>query len=158
MINVTVSVDSDHRYHGISFLGHAGYADDHQEGQELVCAAVSALTLNMANSVEHFTDDQFEADEDEQSGMFRFRFTGAISPEAALLMNSLVLGLEDIEETYGEPYIADHAVEYSVKINSGDKKELYADNQVQESSKGIFTSGDLTLKTSDLSQSCLRRL
>ena len=42
--------------------------------------------------------------------------------------------------TYGEPYIADHAVEYSVKINSGDKKE---------SSKGIFTSGDLTLKTSD---------
>lgn len=30
--------------------------------------------------------------------------------------------------TYGEPYIADHAVEYSVKINSGDKKELYADN------------------------------
>ena len=51
--------------------------------------------------------------------------------------------------TYGEPYIADHAVEYSVKINSGDKKELYADNQVQESSKGIFTSGDLTLKTSD---------
>ena len=105
MINVTVSVDSDHRYHGISFLGHAGYADDHQEGQELVCAAVSALTLNMANSVEHFTDDQFEADEDEQSGMFRFRFTGAISPEAALLMNSLVLGLEHIEETYGEPYI-----------------------------------------------------
>ena len=29
--------------------------------------------------------------------------------------------------TYGEPYIADHAVEYSVKINSGDKKELYAE-------------------------------
>ena len=51
--------------------------------------------------------------------------------------------------TYGEPYIADHAVEYSVKINSADKKELYADNQVQESSKGIFTSGDLTLKTAD---------
>ena len=70
MINVTVSVDSEHRYHGISFLGHAGLADDYQEGQELVCAAVSALTLNMANSVEHFTDDQFEADEDEQTGMF----------------------------------------------------------------------------------------
>ena len=57
---------------GFAFLGHAGYADDHQEGQELVCAAVSALALNMANSVEHFTDDQFEADEDEQSGMLPF--------------------------------------------------------------------------------------
>ncbi len=105
MINVTVSVDSEHRYRGISLLGHAGLADDHQEGQELVCAAVSALTLNMANSVEHFTEDRFEADEDENSGMFRFLFKGAISSEAALLMNSLVLGLEDIEETYGEPYI-----------------------------------------------------
>ena len=105
MINVTVSVDSEHRYHGISFLGHAGLADDYQEGQELVCAAVSALTLNMANSVEHFTEDTFEADEDEQSGMFRFRFTGEIGSEAALLMNSLVFGLQDIEDTYGEPYI-----------------------------------------------------
>ena len=105
MINVTVFVGSDHRYHGISFLGHAGLADDYQEGQELVCAAVSALTLNMANSVEHFTDDPFEADEDEQSGMFRFRFTGEIGSEAALLMNSLVFGLQDIEDTYGEPYI-----------------------------------------------------
>ena len=105
MINVTVSVDSDHRYHGISFLGHAGYADDHQEGQELVCAAVSALVLNMANSIEQFTDDSFEADQDEEAGGFNFRFTDHISPESRLLMNSLVLGLEDIEETYGEPYI-----------------------------------------------------
>ncbi len=105
MINVTISVDSEHRYREISFLGHAGFSDDHQEGQELVCAAVSALTINMANSVEHFTEDRFEADEDEESGMFHFRFTGTISSEAALLMNSLVLGLEDIEESYGEPYI-----------------------------------------------------
>ena len=105
MINVTVFVDSGHNYHGIELLGHAGCADDYQEGQELVCAAVSALTLNMANSVEHFTDDQFMADMDEESGMFRFHFTGDFSPEAALLMNSLVFGLQDIEETYGEPYI-----------------------------------------------------
>ena len=105
MINVTVSVDSEHRYHGISFLGHAGYADDHQEGQELVCAAVSALVLNMANSIEQFTDDSFEADQDEEAGGFNFRFTDHISPESRLLMNSLVFGLQNIEEEYGEPYI-----------------------------------------------------
>ena len=105
MINVTVLVDSEHHYTGIELLGHAGLADDHQEGQELVCSAVSALTLNMANSVEHFTEDQFDAEEDEQSGLFRFRFTGDVSSEATLLMNSLVFGLQDIEESYGEPYI-----------------------------------------------------
>jgi len=105
MIRVTVFVDSEHHYQGIDMLGHAGYADDHQEGQELVCAAVSALTLNMANSIEQFTDDAFEAEQDEESGAFRFRFTSRISSGSELLMNSLVFGLQDIEEEYGEPYI-----------------------------------------------------
>ncbi|HCD44495.1 MAG TPA: ribosomal-processing cysteine protease Prp, partial [Lachnoclostridium sp.] len=54
MIRVTVLVDSEQHYAGIQMLGHAGLADDHQEGQELVCAAASALTFNMTNSVEQF--------------------------------------------------------------------------------------------------------
>lgn len=106
MINVTVFVDSGRHYREIDLSGHAGYAVSGVDGQELVCAAVSALVLNMANSVEHFTKDRFEADMEEESGDFNFRFTDeSVSPEAALLMNSLVFGLLDIEETYGEPYI-----------------------------------------------------
>ncbi|MDD3252263.1 MAG: ribosomal-processing cysteine protease Prp [Lachnospiraceae bacterium] len=105
MINVTVLVDSEHHYIGVNLLGHAGYADAHQEGQELVCSAVSALALNMANSVEQFTEDKFLAEMEEESGLFRFRFTGDVSPEATLLMSSLIFGLQDIEESYGEPYI-----------------------------------------------------
>jgi hypothetical protein len=104
MIEVTVFYDSD-LVVSLTMSGHAGLADDHQEDQELVCAAVSALTLNMANSIEHFTNDKFTSDMDELTGFFRFEFTDAISDESALLMNSLILGLEDIEETYGEPYI-----------------------------------------------------
>ena len=87
-----------HKYESIRMLGHAGLADDHQEGQELVCAAVSALVLNMANSIEQFTDDSFEADQDEEAGGFNFRFTDQISPESRLLMNSLVFGLQNIED------------------------------------------------------------
>lgn len=52
--------------------------------------------------------------------------------------------------TYEEPYAADCAVEYSVKVNTGDSKDLYADNGVKESSKSTFSSGDLTLKTADM--------
>ena len=105
MIEVTVFVNSDHQYTGITMSGHAGLAEDHQEGQELVCAAASALTLNMANCVEHFTQDLFTADMDEETGSFRFQFTGTVSAEGTLLLNSLIFGLEDIEESYGEPYI-----------------------------------------------------
>lgn len=86
-------------------LGHAGLADDPQDGQELVCAAVSALTFNMANSVEHFTEDSFQVDQEAETGEFRFCFTSEISSESQLLMNSLIFGLQDIEEEYGVPYI-----------------------------------------------------
>lgn len=104
MIRVTVFVDSERHYTGIQLLGHAGLADDPQNGQDLVCAAVSALTFNMVNSVEQFTEDSFEVEE-EESGSLKIRFTSNISSESQLLMNSLIFGLQDIEEEYGEPYI-----------------------------------------------------
>ena len=105
MIDTIVLTDLEHRYVGIDMLGHAGLADNHQEGQELVCSAVSALVLNMANSVEYFTEDTFEAEEDEETGKFSFRFTSQISSQSKLLINSLVFGLLNIEAEYGEPYI-----------------------------------------------------
>ena len=105
MIRVTVFADSEHHYTGIRLTGHAGSAKVHQDGQELVCAAVSALTFNMANSVEQFTEHCFEVEQEEKSGGFYFHFTSAVSSESQLLMNSLVSGLQDIEQEYGEPYI-----------------------------------------------------
>ena len=78
--------------------GHAGY-DEY--GKDIVCAAVSVLTVNMANSVEKFTDDSV----DEKTGQFIFHFTGTVSAESKLLMDSLILGLTDIAESYGDKYI-----------------------------------------------------
>ncbi len=45
--------------------GHAGYAD---EGEDIICAAVSALALNFFNSVETFTEDGFEGGAGQESG------------------------------------------------------------------------------------------
>ena len=102
MIQVNVFSDSEGNTRGIEVKGHAGY-DEY--GRDIVCAAVSSLTLNMANSVEHFTDDGFDGSAEEETGRFNFRFTGEISKESKLLMDSLILGLENIAETYGEEYI-----------------------------------------------------
>ncbi len=102
MINVTVFRNSEHIYCGIELDGHAGFAE---HGEDIVCAAASALTLNMANSVEQYTDDTFEGGMEEETGRFWFHFTESISPESKLLMNSLVLGLQNIVRDYGKPYI-----------------------------------------------------
>lgn len=102
MIKVNVLSDSEGKTRSIELKGHAGYA---KYGKDIICASVSSLTLNLANSVEKFTDDRFDAEVEEETGYFKFSFTGNISPESKLLMNSLILGLKNIVESYGEKYI-----------------------------------------------------
>lgn len=86
-----------------SFLcqGHAGYA---QEGYDIICAAVSALTVNAINSIEAFTEDPYTGDA--ADGRIQWEFTEVpISAESNLIMDSLVMGLENIQESYGKKYI-----------------------------------------------------
>ena len=99
---ITVEIrKSGNDYIGFSSKGHAGYAE---EGYDIICAAVSVLTVNTINSIEKFTDDAFKAEA--ADGMVRWKFTEIpLSKEANLLMDSLVLGLKDIQENYGKKYI-----------------------------------------------------
>ena len=102
MIQVKILRDRDKVIKGIDITGHAGYAE---YGQDVICAAVSALALNMANSVEQFTDDHFEGSAGEDGGSFSFSFPDTVSSESQLLMKSLILGLENIRDEYGAEYI-----------------------------------------------------
>ena len=102
MTSITIIKSKNGEYKEVACQGHAGYA---ASGQDIICAAVSALTLNMANSVEAFTGDSFEGEMDEETGGFSFRFTGSVSRESRLLIDSLVLGLTNIQESYGKKYI-----------------------------------------------------
>ena len=99
---ITVEIrKSGNDYIGFSSKGHAGYAE---EGYDIICAAVSVLTVNTINSIEKFTEDAFKAEA--ADGMVRWKFTEIpLSKEANLLMDSLVLGLKDIQENYGKKYI-----------------------------------------------------
>ena len=99
---ITVEIrKSNGEYTGFSSKGHAGYAE---AGFDIICAAVSALTVNTINSIEKFTDDAFKAEA--KDGMLRWKFTEfPLSKETNLLMDSLILGLYDIRENYGKNYI-----------------------------------------------------
>ena len=102
MILVTVYTGRSGENRGIRVSGHAEF-DEY--GRDIVCAAVSALTLNMANSVEKLTDDAFSAGEDEENGCFTFSFRGEVSEKGLVLLDSLVLGLRNLADSYGEEYI-----------------------------------------------------
>lgn len=89
-------------YTGFECSGHAEYADP---GMDIVCSAVSALTINAANSLEQFTQDVLSVEEGGEGGYLRVELEEPVSEEAQLLLNSLALGLHMIEETYGREHL-----------------------------------------------------
>ena len=99
MIKVTVSKKNG-SYISFQSEGHAGYAE---EGQDIICAAVSALVINAVNSLEQLTGDRIQAKE--RDGFVSFSFTKPITEGGTLLMDSLVLGLTEIEHSYSKRYL-----------------------------------------------------
>jgi Predicted ribosomal protein len=99
MIDITVFTKKD-EYVGIESKGHAGYAN---EGEDIVCAAVSALMINTVNAIEVFTNDKFTCNQ--KDGYLELHLTGATGEKSELLMKTLVMGLTGIQENYGDKYI-----------------------------------------------------
>ncbi|MDD3279608.1 MAG: ribosomal-processing cysteine protease Prp [Lachnospiraceae bacterium] len=95
MTRVTFYQNSDQEYMGFLTENHAGYAD---AGEDIVCAAISALVTNTVNSMEAFTEDDFAVDVDEEHASIKLMMQEHPSKEAELLLKSLSLGLQGIEE------------------------------------------------------------
>ncbi len=100
MITISVYKNADGKLIGFRSTGHAGFAES---GQDIVCAAVSALIINTVNSIETFTSDTFDIKED--VGMVDFKIISNPGNDSTLLLNSLFLGLNGIREDYGKQYI-----------------------------------------------------
>ncbi len=103
MVRVTILKDQKDICRGFETSGHAGYAD---KGQDIVCAAVSALTINTVNSLEQFTEETFSLDSDEKRGRIALRFSHQPNEAAALLLSSYLLGIQGIAEQYGTQYLS----------------------------------------------------
>lgn len=87
---------------GFSTSGHAGYAES---GMDIICSAVSALTITAINSIEALTDMGFELKQDEDKGILDYSLELPVSSEADLILRSMVIGLKGIEQQYGKKYL-----------------------------------------------------
>lgn len=85
----------------IESFGHAEYNDF---GKDIICAAVSILIINCANSIEQFTDDLIDSNIHED-GTTEILLKESISHDSVLLIDSLKLGLDGIVSTYGKKYL-----------------------------------------------------
>ncbi len=99
MINVLIFNDKNGCCRGFDCQGHAGYAD---AGEDIVCSAVSVLTINTVNAIENFTDDPFICIPDEESGLIQVNFQDVLSHDADLLVKTMIQGLCSIAEIYSD--------------------------------------------------------
>lgn len=94
MVTATIVKDSS-GYVSFECRGHAGYM---RKGKDIVCSAISMLTINTANSIMTLTDTKIFVDEND--GFISWKFATPPGVEAKLLMDSMIIGLRSVEEEY----------------------------------------------------------
>lgn len=97
MTKVTIYKNDLNECVGFKVYGHAGYDE---EGYDIVCAAISVLTINTINAIEAFTDEKFQMLSGEEEGYIEYRISGRPSKETTLLLNTMILGLESMVTNY----------------------------------------------------------
>ncbi|AOZ96383.1 hypothetical protein SAMN02745247_02699 [Butyrivibrio hungatei DSM 14810] len=102
MTTITITKSSNDTYKCIECNGHAGFAE---YGEDIVCAAVSVLTINLINSIEKFTDDEIDLEQDEDKGIIRLKFRNEPGSDSDLLLKSFELGVSSIFQQYGKKFL-----------------------------------------------------
>ena len=101
MISVTFHKAGSGEYKGFTCSGHAGFD---VYGKDIVCASVSVLVINTVNSLEEIAKEQITVETDEEQGIIACQLEHAPNEAAKVLLDSLVLGLSQIEKQYGKQY------------------------------------------------------
>lgn len=79
---------------GIEMTGHAGYV---MNGQDIVCAAISALTCSLINSLKSLAEEDFESEVCAGNTVIRWQ---KLSDKGKLLVDSWYLAMLDINTEY----------------------------------------------------------
>ena len=98
MTNVTLYTDETGEIlKGFCVRDHSGFDD---KGRDIVCAAVSVLTINTINAIEQFTEEKPMVRQDKDS--ITCHFDKAPGRDTELLLKTFRLGVESIRSEYGE--------------------------------------------------------
>ena len=96
MIRITIYKDKSNNNEIVGFKseGHAGYD---RSGKDIICAATSILIINTVNSIEQFTDVEFESSSDEKNAIIKFMINkNKNNKESLVLLKAMELGLTEI--------------------------------------------------------------
>lgn len=99
MVKVRIERAADGSIRSFSVKGHANFAE---HGQDIVCAGVSAVTVGTVNAIEALLG--IELDSSMKDGFLQASVpanAGGKPEQVQLLLESMVVMLRSIEESYG---------------------------------------------------------
>lgn len=99
MINVTIFKNSKTDILGFHVSGHAGYA---ASGEDIVCSAVSALTITTCNSIEALCEEDFHIDSNQKTGEIKLLFDEEPGHDANLILKVFEIGINGICDSYSD--------------------------------------------------------
>ena len=103
MISVNVYRNKERHVRGFKVSGHAEYEDS---GKDIICAAVSVLSINTINAIQEFLPDELiTVNTNEAEGMIECYFDDEPGEKAVLLLDTFILGIRGIEKQYGRKYL-----------------------------------------------------
>lgn len=99
MIKAQFSVDHDHHFTAFVLSGHA---DSGPYGYDIVCAAVSALSISTVNGLERVAHDHPKVEEDAEQGGYLSVEHINTGHDAQIIMQTFFNGLSDIADNYSK--------------------------------------------------------
>ncbi len=94
-----VKVEIQYKGKGLSYVHVKGHANTAPHGQDLVCAAVSAIVIGGMNAIENIDEDfTYEMEE----GDIKITSNGAISEHDETVLETVILQLKTIQASYPE--------------------------------------------------------
>ncbi|MCO6062521.1 ribosomal-processing cysteine protease Prp, partial [Pseudomonas sp. MOB-449] len=79
-----------------------GHADHGEYGHDIVCAGASAVLFGSVNAIIGLTSKRPDIDDDDNGGHFHIRSVDTNNDEAQLILQTMLVSLQTIEEEYNE--------------------------------------------------------
>ena len=103
MTTVVICKDKDGLYKGFYCMGHALFAEEGEP--DILCAAVSALTIATINGLEELAGQKLSAVSNNESGFLKCDFHSILQEKSVFLMDTMVLALETLSREYGTQFL-----------------------------------------------------
>ncbi len=103
MTTIVVLKDDSGSYKGFYCMGHAEYAKPGKP--DILCAAISALTIGTLNSLEELAEEKVHIVSNEENGFLRCDFHSVLKEKSVFLMDAMVFTLQNLSREYGERYL-----------------------------------------------------